>query len=47
MSTLLNWRVLGMALLLEAIVIAVLLMPVATGTAEARNLHRTLLVSGK
>ena len=35
MSTLLNWRVLGMALLLEVIVIAVLLMPVAAGIAEA------------
>lgn len=35
MHTILNWRVLGMALLLEVIVIGILLMPAATGTAEA------------
>ena len=35
MSTILKWRILGIALLLEVIVVAALLMPAATGTAEA------------
>ena len=35
MNTILNWRVLGMALMLEVIMIAVLLMPASAGSAEA------------